>query len=308
MKKLLIAIFVLVWGAYWINPARALTLSPPIFDLRAVPGETLRASLNLENETNTALNLYGSVETFNPTAKKGEMEFYSSVEGLPSWVTLSEDSLMLAPGESKKISFNINIPAGVAGGSYYAAIFWGVSPPDEVSQGAAIGSRLGALIFLNVEGTVIQDLEIINFKTAKNINIFLPIVFEIFVKNKGNIYLTPKGEIIIKTWTGKQVAALPWNEVGSRVLPETERAIQMRWGEDNILEELKLGILGFYRASIRISYGIPVKEVGDITSFWILPLPSLGIFLAVIILTVLILRFAVQRYNRWIVGKYLRKK
>lgn len=286
----------------------ALTISPPIFDLRAKPGETLQASLSLENETNSPLNLYGLVEAFNPTAKGGDLEFYPSEEGLSSWVALSENSLSLAPGESKKIFFTINVPAGTAGGSHYAAIFWGTSPPGAAPGGVAVASRLGALIFLNVEGTVIQDLEISNFKTTKKINLSLPIIFETSVKNKGNVYLAPKGEIIIKTWTGKQVAALPWNEAGLRALPGTERIISTPWGKRNILEELTLGIFGFYRASIHLSYGAPVKEAGDLVSFWILPLGGLGIFLLAVILGVLIISFAVRRYNKWIIRKHLESR
>ena len=109
----------------------------------------LNIVLNLENETGEALNLYGSTEAFNPTAKKGDLEFYPSAEGLPAWIELSEKALNLAPGESKKVSLKISVPAEVAGGSYYAAVFWGTSPPENVSSGAAVGARLGCLIFLN---------------------------------------------------------------------------------------------------------------------------------------------------------------
>lgn len=286
------------------RPSQALTISPPIFDLRAAPGEVLNTALNLENETSGALNLYGSVEAFNPAAKKGDSEFYPSGEGLPSWIALGESAMSLAPGESKKVSLKISVPAETTGGSYYAAVFWGTSPGN-VPSGAAVGARLGCLIFLSVDGAVIQNLEITNFQTVKKINTIFPAIFETTLKNGGNTYLAPKGEIVIRNWIGKQVAALPWNDAGLRVLPGAERTIQAKWGEHAIWPELKLGIWGFYRASISISYGVPAKEIGDTASFWILPLPSLGIFLSVVVLIILIIRFVLQRYNRWIIKKHL---
>lgn len=300
--------FFLFWVAlFLLVPCAgfALTISPPILDLKAAPGEVLEAALNLENETGSALNIYGAVEAFNPAAKKGDLEFYPSAEGLPSWIALGENALSLAPGESKKVSLKISVPAEVAGGSYYAAVFWGTSPPENVSSGAAVGARLGCLIFLNVDGAVVQNLEIKNFRTAEKINISLPAIFETTIKNSGNTYLSPKGEIVIKTWTGGQVASLPWNEAGLRVLPGAERTIQTNWGEHGMWPELKLGIWGLYRASIHISYGIPAREIGEMASFWILPWPSLGIFLSAAVLIILIIRFVLQRYNRWIIKKHL---
>lgn len=283
----------------------ALTISPPIFDLKALPGEIIIASLVLENETNSSLTLRGSVEAFAPNAKGNEAEFYPSNEGLPTWVKLSEQEVSLAPGENKKIVLKIFVPGGTAGGSYYAAVFWAIAPPSDVTTGAAVASKLGALVFLRVEGVVRENLELPNFVTAKKINTSLPVIFEAKVKNTGNVYLAPKGEIVIKNWIGKEVAVLPWNEVGSRVLPGIERTIEAKWGEHKILEEIKYGLWGFYTASIHISYGLEIKETGDVVSFWILPIKSLGIFLSAIILAILIIRFVVARYNQWIIKKHL---
>lgn len=282
----------------------ALTISPPIFDLKAAPGETLTASLVLENETNSSLTLRGSVEAFAPLAKGNEAEFYPSNEGLPTWIKLSEQEVSLAPRENKKIVLKIFVPGETAGGSYYAAVFWGVAPPSDVTTGAAVASRLGALVFLRVEGAVKENLELPNFVTAKKINTSLPVIFAVKVKNTGNVYLAPKGEIVIKNWIGKEVAVLPWNEVGSRVLPGMERTIEAKWGEHKILEEIKYGFWGFYTASIHISYGLEIKETGDVVSFWILPIKSLGIFLGVIILAILIIYFVVRGYNQWIIKKH----
>lgn len=308
MRKLFFKLILIFFTSLILFAPRtifALTISPPIFDLKATPGETITGSLVLENETNSPLTLRGSVEAFAPNAKGNEAEFYPSDEGLPFWIELSEKEIFLAPGEKKKIILRISVPSGTAGGSYYAAVFWGTAPPGGVATGAAIASRLGALVFLRVEGAVRENLELSNFGTAKKINTSLPVVFEAKVKNTGNVYLAPKGEIIVKSWIGREVAALPWNEAGLRVLPGMERTIEAKWSEHQILKEIKYGLFGFYTASIHISYGLEIKETGDIVSFWVLPIKSLGIFLGAIILAILIIRLVVRRYNQWIIRHHL---
>lgn len=282
----------------------ALTLSPPIFDLKALPGEVITASLVLENETDAALNLFGEVEAFNSAAKEGEAEFYPSREGLPSWIELSEKEISLAPKESKRIVLKISVPKEAAGGSYYAAAFWGAAPSGDASSGAAVASRLGALIFLRVNGAIAEELELLDFRAVKKINTSLPAIFETKIKNNGNVYLAPKGEIVIKTWTGKNVATIPWNEAGARVLPGTTRTIEAKFGNPNFWEEIKYGIFGFYRASVLVSYGSPTKELGDFASFWILPFPNLIIVTAALILFILAIRFGIRRYNRWVIKKH----
>lgn len=295
------------WGILFLVPLRsfALTISPPILDLRGLPGETLLAEITLENETQAPLELSGTVEAFVPGAKKSEREFFSSDEGLASWIALSDTKAQLLPGENKKISLKIDIPKEISGGSYYAAVFWSIAPPEGVASGAAVSSRLGALIFLRVEGEIVENIEIQNFGPQKRFNISFPIVFETKIRNNGNVYLAPKGEIVIETWTGRKIATLPWNSSGGRVLPQGDRIIETKWGEHDLWNEIKYGLFGFYRVSIHISYGAPIKEAGDITSFWFVPAPGLAILIIILVLAVIGVRYGLRKYNKWIIKKYI---
>ncbi len=299
------AIFILFY-IFLAKPVSALTLSPPILDLSAAPGEVITPIVSLENETNSEIFLRGETEAFSPSANPGQAEFYKTEEGLPSWIKFEETEFVLASGENKKILLNITVPNDARPGSYYAAVFWSTGNPDKTVSGANITSRLGVLIFLRVEGTVTEKLELENFGTKKIFS-SLPITLEAQVKNIGNVHLIPKGEIVIKTWTGKQVAAIPWNESSLRVLPGVERKIVTVWGNHKFFEELKFGIFGFYTASLHISYGSPIKEVGDIASFWILPWRSFSIALLALCLAVLAMRYGIGAYNRWIVKKHMRR-
>jgi len=295
-------IFCLILFLPW--KTSALTLSPPILDLTASPGEIVTSSIVLENETNLSLSISGYVEAFAPDAHSGEAEFFPSNEGLVSWIELGEREFVLAPGEVKKVFFKINIPKDIRPGSYYAAVFWGTPPPLGVSSGARVASRLGALIFLRINGYVSENLELKDFG-VKKIYTALPAIFSVRVKNSGDVHLIPKGEILIKTLTGKQVAVIPWNESNFRVLPGGERVIEAKWGRGNFFEEVKVGGTGYYRASIHISYGSPIKETGDFISFWVLPIKSLGIAISTLILLAFFARACLKTYNKWIIRRHL---
>lgn len=294
-------------GVFFFAPLKsfALTISPPILDLQSLPGESITASIVLENEIQTSLDLNGSVEAFVPGAKNNEKEFFPSDQGLASWIEISENKVQLSPGESRKILLKINVPKEISGGSYYAAIFWSTAPPAGITSGAAVSSRLGALVFLRVEGSIVENIELQNFGAQKKLNTTFPIIFETKVKNNGNVYLAPKGEIVIETWTGRKIATLPWNSAGLRVLPQGEKIMETKWGEHALWDEIKYGLFGFYRVSVHISYGVPVKELGDITSFWFVPAPSLVILIAAAVLVVLAVRYGLKKYNKWIIKKYI---
>lgn len=299
-----VSVFVLL---FFVLPSavKAITLSPPILDLNAAPGETITSAVILENEGLETIVLKSEIEAFAPSSRPGEPEFYTSKEGLVSWIRVGEELVSLPKGASKKIMLTISPPEDAKPGSYYAALFWRQGGNDVQDSGAAVSSRVGTLIFLRVEGTVIEKLEIESFYSPKKIFSNPPVVLETKVKNSGDVHLVPKGEIIIRSFSGRQVAVLPWNEAGVRLLPGTERIISSNWNPDSLREFITKGLWLRYTATARYSYGSPVKEISDFAVFWFLPWKKILIILAIAVLVIVFARWAVKKYNKWLIRKHL---
>lgn len=299
-----IAIFLFIFSSQNVV---AITLSPPIIDTSAMPGETITPQVSVSNEGTQPITLNGSVEAFRASERPGVAEFFPSDNGLPTWINLEEKEILLKPGESKKIMLTIRVPLNTEPGSYYAAIFWSTTSGPNPGSGAAVMSRLGTLIFLRVQGNTTEKLEILSFSPVKNIFWSWPAAFSASVKNTGNVHLVPRGELIIRSWSGKQIAILPWNESGLRVLPGSERKMEQIWREKNLWEELKAGIWLRYSATLHLSYGAPIKETGDFVSFWFFPWQSFGIAILSLLLLFFGIKFAIRKYNRWVIKKHLGK-
>lgn len=296
------AIFLFIFSG---QLAAAITLSPPIIDTSAMPGEIITPQVSVSNDSSLPITLSGSVEAFRASSRPGVAEFFPSDTGLPTWINLEEKEILLKPGEGKKIMLTIRVPENVEPGSYYAAVFWSTKSGANHGSGASVTSKLGTLIFLRVAGDATEKLEILSFSPMKNIFWSLPAAFGANVKNTGNVHLIPRGELVIRSFFGKQVAILPWNESGLRVLPGSERKIEQLWGEKNLWEELKAGIWLRYTATLHLSYGAPIKETGDFVSFWFFSWQSLGIAILSLLALFFGIKFAIKKYNRWIIKKHL---
>lgn len=82
--------------------------------------------------------------------RKSELVFED--QQLSTWISLSEPSITLAPGEEKSINFTIQVPEDATPGGHYAAVFF-KNPGSETSAGGNIGINVdyGILILLKVK-------------------------------------------------------------------------------------------------------------------------------------------------------------
>ncbi len=306
--------------------ALALTISPPLYELSAKPGQTLRVGMKIFNEDKTFQTWYFSTQNFEPKGEEGEPVFVGEFnkEGLAEWIKTPE-KISIAPGELKKVEFEIKVPNSASPGGYYSAIFLNSSPPG--SKGIGVATRIGALVLLRIEGEVIESAKLLAFKLQdKKIKDSLPVSFLVRIKNEGTVHIKPAGYITIKNLLGKEVAKVPVNlakgpdgvlrPVGN-ILPNSVRRFTSSWGKEieaktfvqKVLAQKQQFALGRYQANLVLTYGKEKpKKLSSSLSFWIIPWQILIVSLVLIFLIIALLVFGIRKYNSWIISRALNQK
>ena len=309
--------------------AWALTISPPLYEIGATPGQNLTTSLKVFNETESDSTWYFSTENFTSQGEQGEPKFYaggtSNTFDLASWIIAPRAPITIKSGETRQVEFIIEVPKDAEPGGHYAAVFLNSAPPSSEGGTVGIASRIGTLVLLRVEGDITEQGDLREFTTAGSQSIFgaLPIDFYMRFENSGSVHLKPFGEIGITNIFGIPVAAVLMNQgkqpdgqiapVGN-VLPKSTRKFDARWqkSEDatkpaGFLEQLDYErrnfALGLYTATLNLEYGTNGETATSQTSFWVLPWRVILVYGAIGAIILALLFFGVRRYNEWIIKR-----
>lgn len=294
----------------------ALTISPPLMEFDARPGDQLVDVVKLYNETNEPLTLIASVQNFKALGETGTPEFLPVKEenDLASWIKLDEKEITLAPQERKSVLFTIKVPGDAEPGGHFAGILWsetGAAAPEEGEAAVGLVAKTGTLILVRVAGVINEAGRIVEFKTDKTSYNYLPANFVLRFENTGNVHLKPTGTVEIRNMWGKKVAQFTVNENLSNVLPKSIRRFEATWQKEEMpagasewQKERQNGAWGKYTALVTLNYGVGGSVVQAKTSFWVFPWRVALFYLVLLVIIVLLLAQGVKKYNKWILKKY----
>ena len=327
--KLSGAVFV-IFVIFFANQAKAITVTPRI-EITSNPGETVREVFKIRNEERQSRTYYTSVENFESQDESGTPRFSLRKEDLATWISLPE-IVTIGPGEAKEIEFTLNIPKDAEPGGHFSAIFLQTSPPSNNGSDLAISAKLGSLILLRVNGDFQQGGGVLEFATKLKKHFFtsLPIEFYYRFQNDGDDHLRPVGDVLITNSIGRTTKILPANPVDGSVLPKSIRRFETKWltafgpvEEDplkdaptrpgkgyweNTKYEWHNFALGKYSAKLKVVYGTKeLKSSKSEFTFYVLPWHLLLLVLLGAIILFIILRFALRRYNRYIIANARRQ-
>ena len=121
------------------------------------------------------------------------------------------------------------------------------------------------------------------------------------IKNNGNVHEQPVGQIVITNMFGKKVASLNMNLPPRNILPDSIRRFESPL-DKSVIGDKRL--FGRYKAELKITYGKDNKQqINDTLYFWVIPYRMIAIIIGAIVLGFFAIRFAIKRYNRYIIGK-----
>ena len=267
-----------------------ITISPPVEEREVTPGENYTGKIKVTNNSSENLTLETQVQDFLAQGEEGGKTFIdpsddNAVYSLAKWVKIEKD-FSLNKGETKEISYTIEVPETAEPGGHYGVVFF--SPKSSSAavngSGAVVQPKIGTLLLVTVKGDIRYGAKVAEFSTDKNLytNSLNQIDFTTRFQNLSTIHVKPTGTIEIKNVLGSSVGSLAVNESGNNVLPDSIRAFSNQW-------EKKYGF-GPYKATLNLTYG-DGEVVTEVMTFWIIPWKeTLAIALGIVLIVWIVSR------------------
>ena len=309
------------------------TVSPPVIELVAKPGDKILERFRVRNNTDTKVDLQISVRRLisDPTNGNPIPEVVAKGEEL-SWVSFDQSSFEARPLEWENITFTINIPKSAAYGYYYV---FRIAPKDNksaITTGATVKGEILIVTLLNVlKDGAISDTKLVSFRPKNYISEYLPVDFAVILENRGNVHVKPRGNIFITRGTGNEMGILEVNPGIGSILPGGTREFISSWNEGFLIREpvieegatkldgngkpvTKLLVnwnklttfrVGPYTARLLMVYDDGSKDVviEGSTRFWVIPYTAIGIILATLTILFIFIRFLLKWYIRRAIQK-----
>lgn len=303
-----------------------LTVSPPVIELTAKPGEKVEEKFRVRNNLSQNVQLQIAVRRLISDPSDGNPVPEDEAKGEElKWVSFDRPEFTALPREWVDINFTIEIPENAAYGYYYV---FRITPKNDTAQtttGAAIKGEILIVTLLNIQKEGANSkTELVSFKPLANINEYLPVTFNVKLANKGNVHVKPRGNIFVTRGGGKEISILEVNPGVGSILPGGTREFQSEWNDGFLVKELviendtakldangnpvtKLKInwnqltrfrIGPYTARLLMVYDDGTKDVTveGTTTFWVIPYTALGVILVSVIILIIIIRFLLKWY------------
>jgi len=283
-------------GTAFAQASEGLNIKPAIVEDNVKPGDSYRFSLAITNIGADDRTFYLSTQDIQGLDDNGLPIFapqgVATGYELSSWVELPSASITLKAGESTTVALTAHVPNGASPGAHFGAVFLSDKANQPGANGSGVGFNVGSIISLTIAGNITNDAKLREFSTGKVVYGVANVDFNTKIENLGNVLVRPHGVISITDMFGRNVANVEVNDSAAPVFPGSERIYATTWNSDSFA-------VGRYEAVGSFSYGDTEKKtISGSTSFWVLPLKPIAIFLGIIIGIVLALYVAVKLYIR----------
>jgi len=219
----------------------ALTIGPSRFEVTLPPGEIAVTDYFVQNETEKPVHV-----TVEPENWFKDAYAYEDLV-IEDWLKLDTYEFSLEPKEIKKIKLTIIVPTDIKG-EIVAQIFFTSGVLTEEGQPAGVRARLGAVLYVAIEGTekINASIESITIsKVTEQGEEKTKIALQ--VRNKGNVHIRPKGKILIENRKKEKIDELELLS-GRATLPGQYHTYYAYWKEPKLKN-------GSYKIHATIDYG-----------------------------------------------------
>jgi hypothetical protein len=277
------------------------------------PGQTVNDKLTISNlDSGAPLNLSLRMIDFTFSDQSGTPKLSLAANApqtpwsLKPFTTLPKNATINGGGTTT-INYSIHVPKDQGAGSYYSAIIYQAG--GSTGGNVALNASGVTLVFVSVPGTVHENMTLQKFGAYNSENsgntgsfVFIdtneqPKMIAYALKNSGNVFESPAGNVVIKDMFGHQVANVVTNPTSSLALLGQTRLFTtcIKTVQDKIKDEggtsdnttctnpnLKPGR---YTAKLDAFYGQNGNQTHEITataSFWYLPWWFIALFVIVL--------------------------
>lgn len=307
-RYIFIALFLLLGnifpGVLSAQESQTLSVTPPLFQLSALPGDIWQSSVKVVNGNPYPLTVYAEVVNFEAMGEAGQGRFVPLQRDdvdkteLGSWIQIAKGPHLVPREQTKEITFFVEVPDNAPPGGHYAAILVSTEPPEDTGELLAVktSQAVTSLFFVRIEGDVNEAGAIREFRVVDK---FLPkpeATFKLRFENKGNVHLQPRGDIVITNMWGTERGTIPVNYQThfGNVLPMSIREFNFTWQSN-----FRMSDVGRYKAVATLGYGEDgVKSVTSVAYFWVIPVKATLIVLSVLSIFVGLIVWMIKLYIR----------
>lgn len=266
------------------------------------PGQTITDKLtigNLDEHSDLSLSLRMIDFTFTDQSGTPKLNLAANAPQTP-WslkpFAKLPQGITIPHGETKTVNYTITVPKNQGAGSYYSAILYQAGGAN--GGNVALNASGVTLVFVSVPGKVNENMELKKFGAYNSEDngttgsfVFIdfnqqPKMVAFTVKNKGNVFESPAGNVIIKDMFGHQVTTVRTNTAQSLALlgqtrlfmsciKTVQQQVQSLGGSSKDTKCVNPGLKpGRYTANLDLFYGQNGNETHEITAvahFWYLP-------------------------------------
>ena len=220
----------LVWPATTLAAAQTpsletLTASPSVIRAEAKAGGSYAGQIKLLDTGNTSYDLIVYATPYSVSGENYDQSFVLQPKMVDAskWFHFNQTSYHMAPHTTVLVPYQIQIPAGVGSGGYYAVVFAQTSQ----AGGGTIKAqkRLGILQYITVSGNLNRSGRIESF-AVPFLQTTSPLQTTLRLRNDGNVHYDAATEVLVKDLFGNTKAILSDNHT---VLPSTIRRMSINW-------------------------------------------------------------------------------
>lgn len=265
-----------------------LQISPTRTELSAGAGEVKNFTITVKNVTQGDLTAQAVVNDFESDNVSGTPQIIvDENQRTPNTISNMLKGLNdfdLKAGETKDIKLSVDVPGNAAPGAYFGAVRFAAVPKDQKATGdrqVSLTASVAHLVFLEVAGDVNEQIQITGVDAQKNgkaSSFFFsaPNESAVAIKNLGNGFSRPFGNVQTKNMFGKQVSNYEVNNTTPKgiILPNSSRTFVDK------LEGVSLP--GRYSQVASVAYGNGGEVVIYKSSFWYMPIWAIIVLLVIL--------------------------
>lgn len=190
-----------------------------------------------------------------------------------SWITLAAQTYTVEPGSRIDVPFSITVPQDAEPGDHAGAILatdsdLGSVGADQADPNLQVRERVGARVYVRVEGPLSPDLRIDRIDVSRTSPSFAVPFFssdgraEVTweITNTGNTRLQPTTVLKVKGLFGRTIRTLPPQEL-PELLP----------GSNIVRSEVLTGLPPLERLTVELTVTAQDAEVVGTYSYWVVP-------------------------------------
>lgn len=278
----------------YVYAAPTFSITPLVIDIEAEGRDIIKKDITVTNTGSQPATIFPSVNNISVKDGGGIEAFLAPVESdrtssLASWLEISRQGLLIRPGEQVVIPLTLRVHPTPVPGSYHALIGFGQGDNrDEAERSVANGQAPGTIVNVTIADTRTEFLKLSGFIVKRFITDDAHSLAYYTFKNPSDQTLTPTGEIIVYDSTGKEVSSVNVNEEHIEIPAGGEHVFEAHIPSD--------GLFGKYKAFLSVEYGTTQRAtVQDTSFFYVLPIKSILVALAILCVLVLLGSFYVHR-------------